>query len=656
MPAVPSSLLPWIAAVGIPASIAAGYYAGKAGENRKETEIDNMRIQADSGLPVPGGSKAREAGAKTAAATAAEVAVFSRQREWLKRIEKAEADELPALFKEIMDISDQYQRRAPREILLQKWVRLDAAGCLEYLEKNESGIRSHALAAWARHDAGAAYAWTQTAGDAGKVNELTRMLLEQLASVDPKKFLALAASAKEEQLPGEAIQTAFRKFAKSDPAGAVEALKSLGDKARNNGSWGLGVEWARTNPGAAFEWAKGITNSVERQSALRGVLGSWARTDPESAIAQLGLLEKVQDAKGQDPKYAIVQGLAAKDPRKALDFISENITNEQERMGLVGGQVISKLAGTMKPAELAALLDKAKIVKETGGPAFIEYEDGRIYRNQGFDLNMTMVSGGSVFQDLADPGASFRELTAGTMSAAGKFTAAAVAGQWVEKNPAGALAAYETTASGPSKDMLNMALLSRAAGENDLGLLAKIEGGLSKDARGNADDTIRNIARTDPAKALAWADQLPPESKSVSVARTAALGAWASYDTGNALAYADQRPAADQPELYNAISRSWANSDSYGNSEWVASLPEGPNRDQAAAGLIPQLAAREPQSAMAWTRSIQDPAVQEASYTSLFQTWSRRDKAAALQALHAETLPPETKTKIEAAMKTRSPF
>ncbi|RYD31569.1 MAG: hypothetical protein EOP86_17620, partial [Verrucomicrobiaceae bacterium] len=540
-----------------------------------------------------------------------------------------------------MEISDQYQRRAPRELLYQKWVRMDPEACMEFLAKSDGGQQPNAMAAWVRFDADAAYAWALGQGDDGKVSTATRLVFEQLAMTDPRKFLALAASAREEHLPSESIQAAFRKFAKTDPAGAVAALKEMGPKARANGSWGLGVEWARTDPGAAFAWAGNLTDAADKQSALRGVLASWARSDPDAAISHLGLLERNAEAKGQEPMNAIARGLAAKDPMRALDFVTANVTNNNERMSLLGSEVIPKLAATMKPADLAALLDRTKLVNGSEGTSVSHFGDGGIMVTQGFSSNlMNYTNAGAVFPEQENPGGVFRDLTSGTMTAAAKFTADAMARQWVEKDPTAVVAAFEKTADKDAKSLLSNALVSHAARTRDFDLIGKLSGGLDPQSMWPLQNAVQNSARSDPARTLAWADQLPAENNISGNARSAAVGAWAAYDTGGALAYAGKRPAEEQPALYGSISNSWANTDLYGTSEWVASLDEGPNRDQAAMGLISQLARKEPESALAWARSIKEPSAQENSYMNLFMNWGMRDSGAALQALQAENLPP----------------
>ncbi|HWB04450.1 MAG TPA: hypothetical protein VG796_15585 [Verrucomicrobiales bacterium] len=637
--------------LGFPLALAGGYGAGLL--NQKDDASSGKsaaasRKAAGENAVAAGMSKSKDGKKSTNAGTA-----FDSQRGWIDRINNAPVSEFGDMWKEIMQISDQYQRRAPRELLYMKWVTLDPAGCMEFLAKNDSGQRVQAMTAWLKHDVDGAYAWALAAGDDVKVNESARMVFQELAKLNPQKFLALAASAKEAHLPGESIQAAFRKFAKTDPAAAVEALRGLGPKARSNGSWGLGIEWARTDPGSAFAWAQQLTDPVDKESALRGVLTSWARTDPDAALSHMDLLQKLPDAKGQDPKSAIVRGLAAKDPQRALDFVIAHAANQNERMNLLANEVIPKLAATMKPAEFAALMDKAGSVTGTADSTGSSYSDALFSRGMYYPGSYPGSGYSPPFPDDADPAGTFRQLTGGKLTPAQKYAATAMAQQWAEKDTSAALAAYQSASDPAIKEMLSSALLNQARSKSDLSLLAMVDAGAGAagQSRYYADDVIHRQAATDPAKVLAWADDLPGNSQLRGRAQQSALSAWASYDTGSAIAYAGQRPAEEQPQLYAAISGAWAASDTYGSSQWIASLPEGMNRDQAASALITQLSSREPESALAWTRSIGDENLQRSSYVNLFSNWARRDPAGALKAFQAENVPPEQRGMIESIIK-----
>ena len=360
---------------------------------------------------------------------------------------------------------------------------------------------------------------------------------------------------------------------------------------------------------------------MDKESALRGVLTSWARTDPEAAISHLDLLQKLPDAKGQDPVSAIVRGLSEKEPLKAMDFAIAHTANQNERARIIAYEVIPKLAATMKPVDFVALMDRAGSVKgeaESGGSS---YSDVLLPKNPRFNP----WDGYASFPEDADPAGSFRQLTGGTQTAAQKATAAAMAQQWAQKDTPGALAAWQSATDPAIKEMLSRALLVQAGAKNDLSLLGTVEAGVKNESNYFAEDLIRRQANTDPAKLLAWAEQLPADSRSRSTALNAAIGTWASYDTGKAIEYAQQRPAEEQAQLFATISRTWANSDSYGNSQWVASLPQGINRDNAASSLIAQLSAKEPQSALTWARSVGDESIRSNSYQTLFNNWARRD-------------------------------
>jgi hypothetical protein len=88
----------------------------------------------------------------------------------------------------------------------------------------------------------------------------------------------------------------------------------------------------------------------------------------------------------------------------------------------------------------------------------------------------------------------------------------------------------------------------------------------------------------------------------------------------------------DRGWVYEQAVRTWAETDLGAASEWAADLPEGEERDQAAAGLIEIAKFAEPDSAFEWGQAIADPEARREALASVFRTWQAIDEDRALEA------------------------
>lgn len=108
------------------------------------------------------------------------------------------------------------------------------------------------------------------------------------------------------------------------------------------------------------------------------------------------------------------------------------------------------------------------------------------------------------------------------------------------------------------------------------------------------------LSATDPAGAAQWLMSLPPEARSTGVSRV--VGEWAEKDA----------PAA---------------------SEWVSTLPAGPERVQATISLAEKISDADPERAVAWVQTLPDKADAESRTRQIYHSWLGREPAAALAAL-----------------------
>lgn len=163
-------------------------------------------------------------------------------------------------------------------------------------------------------------------------------------------------------------------------------------------------------------------------------------------------------------------------------------------------------------------------------------------------------------------------------------------------------------------------------------------------------------AARDPAAAADWAKHLPdPRARStaeVSAAREIAasdpaaaaalfsplISPPASLPSPDATPPPLAAPNAESLNLASAIADLWATTDPHAAAAWIASLPAGPGREEAAATLATVWAASDIHAATAWSAQLADPATRRSVIEHLGTTWGAIEPDQALAWLGS--LPP----------------
>lgn len=618
-----------IAFVMLPLALAAGFTLGWR-EPFVCGEVGGRSVAPSGSNSLPGSHSGISAG-------------FAAERVWIERIRASGVAEFPSLWHDIRAIPDKNRRRSIFHTLYAKWVPLDPAGCLSYAWEQDRYEAYPALDLFLQLDPDAAYGWARAGGMAQ-----TRQFFFQLKEINPVKFLEFAAAAGPEDHSDHELQQACRLLGKIDPVTAMESVEKLPSKLRRHASWGLGEGWASRDPASALDWARQVADPAGRQSALRGVIHALALSDPQAAIAHLNLLEDITGTEGAHPAKAIVQSLLKLDPRQALNFALSGITDSKLREEVVFDSILPELTGLLLPTDLADILDKAQLIR----PGEFSWSTGsnsdspftRYTISAGFAAPRGKNTAFKLLPEKGDPAPIFRDLVSQATTPASKYLASAMATQWVRQDAPAAVAEYHAS-SGGRRETLAFALVEHAANSKDLPLIATLEADLPKKASNLLHHILSGSGQLDPQVALDQAATFPPEGEVRAHVTRKALESWLNYDVEGVLSYAQARPAHERDTFYRWISQTWASLDAYANSEWVSSLPQGTNRDHAAAALAEQLTFVEPSSAVAWAGSIQNPDLRRMTLLITFGKWGGSDAPAARQAL--ETLDPPLPLKAE---------
>lgn len=145
---------------------------------------------------------------------------------------------------------------------------------------------------------------------------------------------------------------------------------------------------------------------------------------------------------------------------------------------------------------------------------------------------------------------------------------------------------------------------------------------------------------TDAPAAAKFFDQNPQSGMSFTLASDAIAQNWAATDPASAIAWANEHPGGPMggSALSGAIS-GWWQKDHAAAEAYALAHANDPNAMHFMAGLINQMARDNPQHAVAWVNQLPDAAVRKQSESMLAMTWSTYDPRAASQ--WAASLPNE---------------
>lgn len=582
-----------------------------------------------------------------------------------------------ALLGEAQAFADPFRRRSARELILEQMARTDPAAAWALIEKWEDGnYRSHFLNAWARVDAEGAVRWAESRGEEGKSQ--VRDIMAGLLPDDVETFAKILPRLQPEQVATDRIEAAFRLLGADDPERAIALMQGITDtRKRHSAAATLAEGWARRDPQAAYAWALELGDPAQRESALRGVLGAWAETDPRGVAAKLDELSKdeavTKDARGDSPVRAIVRAWAAIDPKAAAAWLRER--DEQDGSGrfreMLNYEILSS-RDQWDAAEVADLLRKPGeklVTDEKANPLSHRMSfstDGVNFDimgpfggyNSPLSNNQQYGSGslGSEALRFEDPAAAFDALAKQPGDAPRQHVLHEAAAQWVDKDPAAALAKLKATTDDWLKLSLINALSQKAALTSDPALAAELAKAMPDQRRMSAaiHEVYRGIAQRDPDRALSLLQSEGVDEASKGTLASSLARQHASYDPAGALTWAAQQASESlqQAATQSAVS-AWAATDSYEASEWLAQQPAGPLREAAVVGLVRQLSQNSPEDALAWAASLADPQQREAQQMNVVQNQVWRDLSKAKELAAGLALSEERRNSLQEMIQQR---
>ncbi|RYD26589.1 MAG: hypothetical protein EOP86_25720, partial [Verrucomicrobiaceae bacterium] len=246
------------------------------------------------------------------------------------------------------------------QVLAARWVELDAAGAIGYGRKLAEEVRRvepyiitplyFVYMSLGKVDRELALSFLASEPSAG-IGKACDALTEVLGA-EAMRDWALAQSGRPEldflrHLDVEAYTLDFKKPAESAARLSPALMHFHGAS--------LAGEWAKTDPGAALEWAKGVQNGLARSKILAAVATSLASSDPEKAREIIQSLPPGPPRANAGAAYAAA--LAKKDPQAAEVWAKANI------QGAARLQSLAAIAGVQAESDPAAAL---RLLRENG--------------------------------------------------------------------------------------------------------------------------------------------------------------------------------------------------------------------------------------------------------------------------------------------------
>ncbi len=582
------------------------------------------------------------------------------------------------------------------QVLVQRWVEVDAAAALAHARLISRGVASlsgmggnslntnittplhYAYRALGRHNPELAFAFLE-----GETGHAVNLIAEVQRGAGAEKTKAWALS-----LPDRADLAFLRKEeAKarpdlSDPAKAVGALTP--GELKNQGGF-LAGEWAKKDPAAALAWANGLESGKVRTDAWAAIATTLLEKDPAAALkvlesmpptaarsklgaAYVGALAKTDPAAAWKYLEANLKGVArlqgiatlaaaksATDPAGALKMLREHGIGDLNRSSLMKTRVNSpgmSSVGFYSGTDFVGEVLKAAAVKDPAGVMQLLAETGSIHKDRAredpFSGEGPQSEGylaRSLFKEWAakDPAAAARWTASQAFGEAMRELAISAATPWFAADPAAVRAFAASLPEGAGRNDFIRTTASLMAENDPAGALTWTAQAGGAEALGSV---FQSITQSNPELAATHFAAMPPEVQAARMQElTDILGKRAP---GAAVGFYQSLPPEQQAsvKLYDTTV-SFARQDPKAASEWVTTLPPTMAKDTAISGLVDYLIKQssdpDPEAAAHWAAASVDPDGRGRRLGRVGEAWFKRDPAGAAAAIEASALPADVK-------------
>ena len=512
---------------------------------------------------------------------------------------------------------------AAKELLIYRWAELDPSGALAFLLERDpadgDAIDEVAtlFSAWVRLDPEAAVAASNEL-EPSQRNVADARVFSWLAENAPEKFVALAREKGTANLANwTAAFTALTERGENIDA----YLTGLSEKQRALAIGGIAGTLVARGSEMALAWARDLEHPVDRKNALRAVLDTMGRSDPEAAGAAL------QEFAGEFPDVEGKIALALKedDPFLALDWIQTYASDATRPM------LYRKLAlGVARDSDnrVFDLIDR--LVADEGPSAFRkDFPLSDIFwGTDGLDYPRAV----EWAKKLPKKGYAVRHVERSLVFC------------WANGDKPAAIAYTANIADVKKRAWFNSVIVSEMISTSwDYEKTWEFASSLPPDRNGrDMMLVLEGWARTFPEEAASRIGQLPANQRRNAISKIAAH--WGATAPDEAVVWAATLTDAESQRVaFARIASAWGSNDSLQASQWISGLDGGVLRDAAVEQLVGKVAPYEGDSAFVWAVTIEDPQLRQASTQVAIEAWAQQGGGAARAGIESSTLPASEK-------------
>ena len=393
-------------------------------------------------------------------------------------------------------------------------------------------------------------------------------------------------------------------FVQSAPDLAIALLDQVREQDLDWVIKDIGAAWAKSDPEAAFAWANQQTNTKVKDLILGGVITSMASKDIKGAFAYI---QSLSPGASEEKTIPEAFKMAAYNDFQGALAVMQSLPQGRTKDLATKGIILHLSVSGDGDRDAQAAWDMVSVIDDTGIRTELQL---KCPSSQNADI-----------------------LT-----------------RWAVKHPDAAIQWMLSLPAGKSKDLALGRICRGMYYDNPQAAwyLASVIG----------DEGIRNQAKgfvawewykKDRAAARQWMLSLP-----TGPARDVAL-----MSVGDGLTMDRRIDFQNLMDLYLRISDTrvrtelldsdsflWCYQDRASATQWMQSLPAGPNKDSVAKGMSRALAANDPQAAFDIAAGIGDFKLRTTALKNVVEQWSKKDPAAATQWIKNSALPQEVKTQL----------
>ncbi len=376
----------------------------------------------------------------------------------------------------------------------------------------------------------------------------------------------------------------------------------------------LGIlgQWAQTDPQAAIAWVSALPKGDLRAGALKAIFSSWVKKDAPGAANFAEALPMGKDR--QQAVASVAAEWAGADPETAITWARQLADKPSREAALQHIALRLCESNASKAAEVVVSLPAGEVKRD------LVSEVARRWASE--DLPMAREWMGQL-ADPTDRESAFRGLVR----------------VWTQTEPDSAIGYLNELNPGSQMAVLKSTFIPW--GERDpasaMAAATKLENEKARSAA--IAMTAGSWANSSPAEAADFVARLPNGPSQISAGLSVAAN-WAERDPASAAQWVINFPEGGAREkAVSVVVRNWAEVDAGQASNWIETLPAGLTKDTALSSFAGGLSHNDPALAVQWAQRVSEPKLRDQALVDTLHSWMQTDPVAAGAWLGSSGLP-----------------